>query len=106
MQITNIEKLGTTYTVTDTTGQLIKTIQVIPHADILDAALGEYISGSFIDYLQNSVTNLEGFEHVNPNAVLWYATSDEEVILPDLIEYAVKNGYDKIILEHLEFLQD
>jgi hypothetical protein len=33
---------------------------------------------------------------------MWYATPDEEVVLSEIIEYAIKNGYDRIILEHLE----
>ena len=106
-KITNVEQLGTTYTVSDAYGNLIKTIQIIPHTEILESTFGEYTEafGSFTDYLEKSTEVLEGFELVNPNTVLWYATSDEEVVLADIIEYAVKNGYDKIILEHLESLE-
>ena len=105
--MTNVEELGTTYTVSDSKGQIIKSIQIIPHIDILESAIGEYTEafGSFTEYLQKSVEVLEGFELINPKTVLWYATSEEEVVLADIIEYAVKNGYDRIILEHLEPLE-
>lgn len=106
-KMTNVEELGTTYTVSDSKGQIIKSIQIIPHIDILESAIGEYTEafGSFTEYLQKSVEVLEGFELINPKTVLWYATSEEEVVLADIIEYAVKNGYDRIILEHLEPLE-
>jgi len=106
-KITNIDQLGTTYTVADANGTLIKTIQIIPQTEILESALGEYTEafGSYTEYLDKSIATLEGFDQVNPTRVLWFASVDDEVILADLIEYAVKNGYDKIILEHLEPLE-
>ncbi len=105
-KITNIELLGTDYTVTDIEGNIIKTIQIIPQTEILESALGEYTSefSSFTDYLDKSIATMTGFDNIDPNKILWYATHEEEVVLSELIEYAVKNGYDKIILEHLEDL--
>jgi hypothetical protein len=108
-KITNIELLGTDYTVADSKGNVIKTIQIVPATEILDTALGEYNIQNFTsyrDYLDKSIATMTGFEKVDPNRVLWYATSYDEVVLSELIEYAVKNGYDKIILEHLEPLAD
>lgn len=101
---TDILSLGTEYTVADQNGNIIKTIQVIPHSDILNAAIGMYTfeHGSYSDYLEKSISSLTGFEDMDPNKVLWYSTPDEEIVLSDIIEYAVNNGYDKIILEHLE----
>jgi len=103
-KITNVESLGNDYTITDQNGKLIKTIQVVTHTDILNAALGTFTEefGSVSSYLEKSIQVLEGFDKVDPNKILWYATYDEEVILSDVIEYAIQNGYDKIILEHLE----
>jgi hypothetical protein len=103
IKITDIQTLGTDYTVADTQGNIIRTIQVIPHTEILDAALGPYDpeQETFTQYLENSIAVLIGFEEVDPYRIYWYATHDEEVVLADLIEYAVKHGYDKIILEHL-----
>lgn len=102
--ITNIAKLGSEFTVSDNDGNFIKKIQVIPHTEILQAALGPF-TGEFTNiknYLEKSIAVLEGFEDLDTNAILWYSTTEEEIILADLIEYAVNNGYDKIILEHLE----
>jgi hypothetical protein len=106
-KITNIETLGSEYTVTDQTGQLVKTIQVITHKDILNAALGEFTDEftSIDSYLQKSAEVLSGCDKIDPYKVLWHSTSDEEVVLSDIIEYAIQNGYDKIVLEHLEDLE-
>lgn len=107
-KITNIESLGNNYTITDQVGNLIKTIQVVTHNDVLNASLGKFTPAfsSVAAYLEKSIAVLEGYEEVDPNKVLWYATYDEEIILSDVIEYAVQNDYDKIILEHLEDLDE
>lgn len=105
IKITDIQTLGTDYTVADQKGNVIRTVQVIPHTEILDTALGVYdetVHGSYSQYLENSIAMLFGFEEVSPYKIYWFSTYDEEVVLADLIEYAIKNGYDKIILEHLE----
>jgi len=104
-RITHVESLGTDYTVADSNGKIINTIQVIPHSEILDAALGKFTLEKFdtiSSYLEKSIAVLEGTEAIDPTRVLWYATTEEEVVLAEIIEYAVKYGYDKIILEHLE----
>ena len=107
-KITNIEQLGTNYTVADAEGKIIKTIQIIPQTEILDSALGIYTEefGSFTEYLEKSIAVMTGFDQVDPKKILWYATHDDEVILADIIEYAVRWGYDRIILEHLEDLEE
>ncbi len=106
-KITNIETLGQDYTVSDTNGKVLKTIQIIPQIEILNAALGEYTEDfeSFTEYLDKSIAELTGFDDIDPNKVLWYATLDEEVVLSEVIEFAIRNGYDKIILEHLDILE-
>lgn len=48
---------------------------------------------------------MTGFNVDSPTKILWYATLDEEVVLANVIEYAIANGYDKIILEHLVELE-
>jgi hypothetical protein len=103
---TNIDSLGTEYTVTDTSGNVIKKIQVVTHSEILDAALGKFTPefGSIKNYLEKSVATLSGTDTIDPYKVLWYSTPDEQVVLSEIIEYAVQNGYDKIVLEHLEEL--
>jgi len=103
-KITDLLSLGTEYTVADTKGNILDSIQVIPHTEILEAALGPYTDdfGGYANYLEKSIAVLSGFDEIDYSKVYWYATEDEEVILADIIEYAVKNGYDKIILEHLE----
>jgi hypothetical protein len=101
----DVLSLGTEYTVADRNGNVIKTIQVIPHTEILEAALGVYNPeqhGSITEYLEKSTSAFTGFEGIDPMKVLWYSTLEEEIILSEIIEFAVHNGYEKIILEHLD----
>lgn len=107
-KIINLNSIGMHYTVADTDGNILKTMQVIPHIEILDAALGNFTDEfeSFSSYLEKSIAVITGFEENDLTKVLWYATSDEEVVLSDVIEYAITNGYEKIVLEHLEQLED
>jgi hypothetical protein len=102
-KITNIDSLGTEYTVTDQKGNILRKIQVIPHTEILEAAAGKYNPdlGSVKDYLAKSIAVLSGVDQIDPYSVLWHADTDDEVILSDIIEYAIKHGYQKIVLEHL-----
>lgn len=103
MYITKIESLGTDYTVADSDGNIIKTIQVIPHNEILNAACGVWDWVEPLDmYIEKSVSCLSGYDEVSPLRVLWYSSVEDEVVLSELIEYAVHHGYDKIILEHLD----
>lgn len=106
-KITNIDSLGAEYTVTDQAGNVLKTVQVITHTDILDAALGKFGPEfeSVASYLEKSIAVLSGTDHVDPYKVLWYTTTQEEVVLSEIIEYAIQYGYDKIVLEHLENLE-
>jgi hypothetical protein len=105
--LTNLLSLGKEYTVTDTGGNVITYIQVILASDILDAAIGLYDEnlGDYSSYIAKSVAVLSGFDSIDPTRVLWYATSDEEISLEDIIEYAIKHGYNRIILEHLEEIE-
>lgn len=105
---TDILSLGTEYTVADQKGAILKQIQVIPHNEIYEAAIGPYTPehGTYSEYLEKSIAALTGFEGLDPLKVLWFSTFDEEIVLSDVIEYAIKNGYDKIILEHLENFED
>lgn len=108
MFITDIQTLGSDYTVSDPQGNIIKTIQVIPVAEIYEAALGIYSEekfGSFENYVKESIATLSGFDVVDPYRVYWFSTTDEEVTISSLIEYAIKHGYDRIIMEHLEDLE-
>ena len=107
-KITDITSLGTDYTIADPSGTIITTIQVIPFAEILSATLGPYTDdfGSYSSYLEKCIAVLSGFDDIDPLSVLWYTTSDDEVALSDIIEYAVKHDYDRIILEHLEELDE
>lgn len=103
-KITNIETLGTEYSVADNKGNVIKNVQIIPHTEILDAALGEYDEtfDSLSSYITESIAVLAGNENIRPLSIYWHATEDEDVVLADIIEYAVKYDYDVIILEHID----
>ena len=107
-KMTNIDSLGTVYTAKDQNGNVIKSVQVMTHTDILNAALGPFTNAfeSIDSYLEKSIAVLEGFEEVDLYTTLWYATSEEKIVLKDLIEFAIQNGYDKIILEQLAPLTD
>lgn len=107
-KMTNIDTLGTDYTVADQTGKVIKNVQIIPHTEILEAALGPYNDsfGNIKNYLEKSIAVLEGNEDIDISRVYWYSTEDDEVVLSEIIEYAINNGYDKIILEHLDTVDE
>jgi|ADurb_Met_01_Slu_FD_contig_21_938474_length_507_multi_4_in_0_out_0_1 hypothetical protein len=103
-KITNIETLGTEYTVANTDGKVLGNIQIIPHTEILEAALGPCTAefSSFTDYIEKSRAVLEGNEDIDPHSIYWFSTEDEEVPLEEIIEHAVKYGYSIIILEQLD----
>jgi hypothetical protein len=103
-KITDILSLGSDYTVSDSDGKVINTIQVIPLTELLAATLGPYTDefGSYENYMEKSIATLSGFDDVDSTKVLWYATEEDEVALSEIIEYAINHNYDKIILEHLE----
>jgi hypothetical protein len=106
-KITNIEALGTDYTVADRKGNVIKTIQVIPHDEILEAALGSWDeSESLSSYLEKSIAVLTGFDILQPNTTMWFSTDDDQVKLSSVFEYAIANGFDRIILEYLDEIDD
>lgn len=106
--MTDILSLGTEYVISDPSGAVINKIQILSDRDVLDAALGEFNGtlGDVSAYLNESISVLTGFQKVNPHKILWYATEEDEVILSEIVEYAVENGYDRIILEHLEPLKE
>lgn len=103
-KITNIETLGTDYTVTNKEGKILKNIRIIPHTEILEASMGIYNeeTDDIQTYLENSVAVLEGNENIKPYSVYWHMTASTEVVLTEIIEYAIKNGYDIIILEYVD----
>lgn len=105
-KITNIETLGTDYTVANQEGKILKNIRIIEHTEILEAAMGEYAGGSITEYLDKSIALLEGNEDLNPYSVYWHSTEGDEVVLAEVIEHAVKHGYDTVILEHLDPLDE
>jgi hypothetical protein len=103
--VTDIQSLGTLYTLADRKGNIKGQIQVIPQHEILDSSIGPYdslVHGSYDEYLAESLLDFSGFEDVDPLKVLWYPTYDDEVVLSEILEYAVKHGYNKIILEYLD----
>lgn len=106
-KMTHIETLGVDYAVGNQDGKFIRMMQVIPHTEILEAAVGEYTEsyGSMSDYIRDSISVLAGNEDIDPYSVYWHATYDQEVVLSEVIEYAIKNGYTSIILEHLEIVE-
>lgn len=103
-KITNIETLGTDYSVANQHGKILQNIKIIPHTEILEAALGEYDEehGTMSEYIEKSLALLEGNENMNFYNIYWYSTEDSEVVLSEVIEYAIKYGYDTVIVEHLE----
>jgi len=104
-RITDVLILGTEYSIVDEDDNIINVLQIIQNNDILDAAMGDYDESEFTgisQYLEQSVSMLSGFDQVDPYRVYWYATSEEEVVISDIIEYAIQHGYNKIILEYLE----
>jgi hypothetical protein len=101
--VTDILTLGTIYTVADPKGNILGQIQIIPQSEILDATIGPYDPslGDFSEYLAKAKQTLTGFDDVDPLKLLWYPTYDDEIALNEIVEYAVKNGYNKVILEYM-----
>lgn len=106
-KITDVLSLGEDYTVSDSKGNVITKIQVIPLTELIEAASGPYSEdfGSIETYIEKSIASLTGLDGIDPTKILWYATVEDEVALSELIEYATNHGYDRIILEHLEELE-
>ncbi len=100
-RITNIESLGTEYTISDAVGNVIKTIHVIPYDEILEASGGAYTDGKISAYIQNAKSLLEGTEEISRHRVMWFATKSDEMVLSELVQKALEGGYDIIVLEHL-----
>lgn len=103
-KITNIETLGTDYTVATKDGKVISNVQVIPHTEILEAALGYYNESEtdMATYIAKTSALFAGNENIDPHSIYWYSTEDDEVPLDDIIEYAIMHGYTTVILEHLD----
>lgn len=107
-KITDVHTLGTEYTVVNKAGTVIDKIQIVTGDQILEAAIGEYDEekhGSYEEYLTNSVKLLSNYDDIDPTKVLWYSSSDENIALYDVIEFAITNGYNKVILEELMELE-
>lgn len=105
--ITKIDSLGTSYTIADAGGRVIKMMQIIPYSELLTIGetVGDYMVDGVASYMTKFVSMLDGTDHVDPYRVLWHSTHDDEVVLSEVIEYAVKYGYDTIVLEHLDDLE-
>lgn len=104
--ITKIDSLGTSYTIADVGGRVIKMMQIIPYSELqaLGDLAGDYTKDGITEYMAKFGSMLGGTELYNPYKVLWYSTHDDEVVLSEVIEGAVKHGYDTIVLEHLDDL--
>ena len=104
---TDVHSLGTDYTVLDKKGNPIGNIQIITHDEILDAAIGPYdceLFESIDEYLNRSISELSGFEDVDPAKVMWFTSIQEDVVLADLVEKALRQGCNIVILEYLDML--
>lgn len=105
---TDIASLGNAYSVADAKGNIMGAVQVVPFMEILNVTLGPYVPSfeSYAAYIEKCVALLSGFDDIDPHRILWYATSEEEVALTEVIEYAIKHEYDVVILEHLADLDE
>lgn len=104
---TDIHSLGTDYTVLDKKGNPIGNIQVITQDEILDAAIGPYhceLFESIDEYLNRSISELSGFEDIVPTKVLWFSSTQEDVVLAEVVEKAIRQGCNIVILEYLDNL--
>ncbi len=102
--ITDISTLGKSYSIVDKDEKFIKAIRIIPHTEILNAALGEF-DESFVsmgDYLEESIATLSGYDAIDPDKIYWLTTENETVPLEDILETAIVNDYDVIILEKID----
>jgi len=110
-KITNTRQLGTIYTITDSNGDPLDTIQVINSEEILNAALGAYDDTflNYSDYLTQSIECLSGFDENALYRTLWWTRPavgssvgfDYDLDLAQSIEHAIRYGYDAIIIEDI-----
>lgn len=102
-KITDITTLGKEYAISTKDNGVIGSIRIVMLTEIHDAMLGPYtpVFSTYDNYMQKSVTLLSGFDKIDPYDILWYATSDEELELAQLIEYAIRHRYSTVVLEYL-----
>lgn len=101
-KITNIDSIGTEYSVADKSGEILQSVQLIPQDELLLTAIGAWEEGTSIhEYLEKSIALLEGFEEIEPYTTSWY-TYTGMFDITETVLYAVKHGYTRLIIEQLE----
>ncbi len=109
-KITDTRKLGTIYKISDSSGEMLGSIQVIYDTEILEAAIGEYndTHSDYNEYLTHSIEHFTGCEDNELYRTLWWPslepgdTLDMDSHLAQAFEHAIKYGYDTVILEDSE----
>lgn len=101
-KITNIDSIGTEYSVADKSGEILQSVQLIPQDELLLTAIGAWEEGTSInEYLEKSIALLEGFEEIEPYTTGWYMYAGM-LDISEAVIHAVKHGYTRLIIEQLE----
>ena len=106
-KITNVDTLGDIYTVVNKTGQIMKRMRIIPYEDIQDVIpeVQDEVFGNneaIESYIKEASASLTRDVNIDLEKIYWHTTSEHEIMLSAIIEYAFVNGYDKIVLEHID----
>ena len=99
-KITNIDTLGTEYTVANKDGKILKHVRVLQHTEKLDAVLGEYdhTVEDMASYLERAASALSGNEDIKEHSIYWL-TTEAGWSMHDVIEHAVTYSYDVVVIE-------
>lgn len=102
--VIDLNSLGTEYHISDAEGTISKVIRIFMLDDILSAGVGQfsYNKHDFNSYLKDSIDSFTGFDPCSITNILWYSSFDNEVYISEILEYAIINDYDKVIIEYLE----
>lgn len=108
-KLTDIRKMGITYSIVNSEGKLIDTIQIVDASEILEMGPGEYdeaLFSGYDEYMKEYVSRFYGFAE-EQYRTLWWTYNDcqdgesRRHAVADSVEYAIKYGYDNIVIESI-----
>lgn len=102
MDVVNLQDLGKQILVIDEDGEFVKTFRAVEEKELLNQAFGYYDPDTFItydDYLDQSVEKFTGFGNKN---VAFLLSKNGEPNMADLIEVAINEHADFVVVEYID----